>query len=275
VVKVAPPGVNPVLNRDVLRQARLLRALSGSGVPVPEVLWEDAGDPPEVPPLFVMELVPGTSFEPLFDPDDGGDVEMVAERMRQAARLLVALHAVDPMAIGLGREPVVDPAQEVARWCRLLETVDQSLAPGWDEVANALRRMEPPGLPGRIVHGDFRLGNMLAVDAVISAIIDWEIWTVGDPRVDVGWFLVNADPDTYGRPTRYAGRLPPPTELATIYGDASDLAWFQALACFKSTATWALIIKHNRRRSVPDPALEAMAKVLPRLLGRSLGLLDG
>ena len=69
VVKVAPAGVPPVLNRDVLRQARVLRALGGTGVPVPEVLWEDGGNPPGVPPLFVMSFVAGTSLEPLFDLD--------------------------------------------------------------------------------------------------------------------------------------------------------------------------------------------------------------
>src|SRR5580658_1044497 len=62
VVKVAPAGIPPLLNRDVLRQARLLRALEQTAVPVPEVLWTDAGDPPEVPPLFVMSFVEGSSL---------------------------------------------------------------------------------------------------------------------------------------------------------------------------------------------------------------------
>jgi aminoglycoside phosphotransferase (APT) family kinase protein len=269
VVKVAPAGVPPVLNRDVLRQARLLRALQGTAVPVPDVLWEDAGDPPEVPPLFVMSFVAGTSLEPLFDLDGDDDVATVADRMRGAARAMAALHALDPNAIGLGGEPVVGPAEEVERWCRLLETVDAALAPGWNDLAAALRATEPPARPGAVVHGDFRLGNMLAAGPAITAIIDWEIWTIGDPRVDLGWFLVNADPDTYRRPTRYAGALPAPAELATVYGDVPHLRWFEALACFKSTATWSLIVKHNRRRPEPDPDLEAMAAVLPHLLDRA------
>ncbi len=70
-----------------------------------------------------------------------------------------------------------------------------------------------------IVHGDFRLGNLLAHGTEIKAIIDWEIWTVGDPRVDVGWFLINADPDTYARPTPYVGLMPPVDELAARYAD--------------------------------------------------------
>src|SRR5688500_5820563 len=108
VVKIAPPGVAPTRSRDVLRQARLMRALHGRGVAVPEVLWEDGGDPPEVPPLFVMSFVDGTSLEPLYDLDpegdgggDGDDEPVVADRMRRAARELAALHALDPAAIGL------------------------------------------------------------------------------------------------------------------------------------------------------------------------------
>ncbi len=194
----------PVLNRDVLRQARLMRALHGTAVVVPEVLWEDGGRPPDVPPLFVMSFVEGTSLEPLFDvdaveEDSGEDETVVAERMRNAARVLAAIHALDPDAIGLGGEPRVGRDEEIDRWCRLLETVDPALVPGWDEVASALRASAATAVPDAVVHGDFRLGNLLATGADITAVIDWEIWSVGDPRVDVGWFLVNADPATYRR----------------------------------------------------------------------------
>ena len=275
VVKVAPAGIPPLLNRDVLRQARLLRALRPTAVPVPEVLWTDPGDPPDVPPLFVMSFVEGSSLEPLYDLDGDDDATTVARRVRHAARVMAQLHALEPGAIGLGDEPVVGPREEVERWCRLLETVDPSIVPGWDDVAGDLRVTQPLALPAAVVHGDFRLGNMLASGDTITAVIDWEIWTVGDPRVDLGWFLVNADPDTYRRPTRYAAALPSPSELAAIYGDVPDLDWFRALACFKSTATWALIVKHNRRRPDPDPGVEAVAADLPRLLDRARAELAG
>ncbi len=108
--------------------------------------------------------------------------------------------------------------------------------------------------------------------------IDWEIWSIGDPRVDAGWFLINCDPRTYRRPTRYSMAAPPLDELAAIYREAMgaavpELDWFCALACFKSTATWSLIVKHNRRRSRPDPELESMAPVLPQLLAQAGELL--
>ena len=278
MVKVAPPGLPPVLNRDVLRQARLLRALHGTAVPVPEVIWEDAGDPPEVPPLFVMPFVEGSSLEPLFDRHGDEDEAVVAARLRNATATLAALHVVDPTSVGLRGEPVVTASNEIERWCRLLETVDPALAPGWADVASDLRASEPPAVAPAVVHGDFRLGNLLAVGAAITAVVDWEIWTVGDPRVDVGWFLVNADPATYRRATRYQDALPSPEQLAADYaratgGEVADLGWFQALACFKSTATWSLIVKHNRRRDVPDRDVEAIALVLPDLLARARALL--
>lgn len=301
VVKVAPPDLPPILHRDVLRQARILRALRATPVPVPEVLAEDLGDPPAVPPLFVMTFRTGESIEPLFDldgpPGDAADAPVapvasvgdavarvapaypdgstMAARMEAAAEVMAALHRLDPGPAGLGLvdEPAVGAAAEIDRWCRLLATVDPALVPGWEAVAAALGASLPAPVPPALVHGDFRLGNLLATGTRITTVIDWEIWSVGDPRLDVGWFLANADPATYRRPTRYArpGLLPSLEALARTYGQAvgrevSDPDWFVALARFKSAATWSLIVKHNRRRPDPDPDIEAMAPVPAKLL---------
>jgi aminoglycoside phosphotransferase (APT) family kinase protein len=272
VVKVAPPGVEPVAHRDVLRQARIIKALAVSRVPVPEVLWQDPGNPPQTPPLFVMSYVEGDSVEPLFDGCPPS--RDLAERYRNACRAMAALHSLSPIDLGLGGEPVVDLVAEVRRWCETLQTVDASLAPDWEGVRDALLDCAPTGMAPTVVHGDFRLGNLLAVGARISAVIDWEIWSVGDPRIDAGWFLINCDPDTYRRVPATTGIAPSIAELTEIYRrevghEMSDLAWFTALACFKSAATWSLIVKHNRRRRSPRAELEAMAPTLPRLLARA------
>jgi aminoglycoside phosphotransferase (APT) family kinase protein len=274
VVKVAPPGLAPIAHRDVLRQARIVRALAATAVPVPEVIFDDAGEPPDIPPLFVMSFSDGTSVEPLFDAGEAGPADVVAERFRHAARVMAALHRLSPADVSLADEPVVAPAAEIDKWCRTLSTVDAELAPGWQDVADTLRGSAPPAIAPAIVHGDFRLGNLLADDRGITAVIDWEIWSRGDPRVDAGWFLINSDPDTYDRSTPYRGTTPPVTELIDTYRkalvrEASHLGWFQALACFKSTATWSLIVKHNRRRGSPDPGVEAMAVRLPTLLAKA------
>jgi aminoglycoside phosphotransferase (APT) family kinase protein len=273
VVKVAPPGVPPTAHRDVLRQARIIRALGPTAVPVPEVLLEDVGDPPEVPPLFVMSRLAGESFEPLFDSSSEASEQSVQQRFLDAARVLATLHRLTPAAIGADGEPVIGAAAEIDRWCATLQTVDRSLAPDWPDTADALRAGVPAPVRPSIVHGDFRLGNLLAVDGSVTGVIDWEIWSVGDPRIDLGWFLVNADPATYSRPSPHVGAVPSRDVLLEQYGAVSDIAWFMALACFKSAATWGLIVKHNRRRTSPRPELEAMAPVLPRLLARARALL--
>ncbi len=274
VVKVAPPGLPPNLNRDVLRQARMIRALGPTLVPVPEVLWEDAGEPPDVPPLFVMSSVEGTSVEPLFDMKVDAGLPVMAQRQRNAARTMAELHRVEIRSLMVGDVPVTGPEDEVDRWSRTLETVDTVLVVGWEQVSEALRASVPAPLPPAVVHGDFRLGNLLAVDARITAVVDWEIWSIGDPRIDVGWFLLNGDPDTYRRQTPYARSMPARAELAAVYADLfganlPNLQWFEALAAFKSVATWSLIVKHNRRRSSPDADIESLVPVLSRLLLRA------
>jgi aminoglycoside phosphotransferase (APT) family kinase protein len=277
VIKVAPPGVEPVAHRDVLRQARIIKAFRASGVPVPTVLWEDAGDPPGTPPLYVMTHVDGECVEPLFD--DCAPMPGLGDRYRNACRTMAALHRLTPTDLGLGDEPVVDPVAEVHRWSDTLRTVDPALVPDWPEVRVALLDCAPSAMPARVVHGDFRLGNLLATGSRINAVIDWEIWSIGDPRIDVGWFLINCDPDTYRRIAPAGDMVPPIAELTELYRsetgcEVGDLAWFKALACFKSTATWSLIVKHNRRRRSPRTELEAMAPVLPELLARARALLD-
>ncbi len=193
--------------------------------------------------------------------------------MRNAARTLATLHALDPAAIGLADEPVVGPDAEIDRWCRLLETIDPVLGPGLARrgrraAGNASRRRCRPA----VVHGDFRLGNLLAVGPDVTAVVDWEIWTRRRsarrrrlvPRQRRPGDLPATD-SVRGQHCRHR------RSCSTVYAgalgrDVADVAWFRALACFKSTATWSLIVKHNRRRADPDPDVEAMAPVLPHLL---------
>ncbi len=276
VIKVATPGVEPVAHRDVLRQARIIKALAGTRVPVPEVLWEDPGNPPHTPPLFAMSHIEGDCVEPLFD--SCPPTADLIERYRNACRAMAALHSLSPMDLGLRGEPVIHPVAEVLRWCETLQTVDAALVPDWPAVRDALLSCAPTAMGPSVVHGDFRLGNLMAAGSRINAVIDWEIWSLGDPRFDAGWFLINCDPDTYQRVPASAGMTPPIAELAEIYQrelgcEVGELAWFRALACFKSVATWSLIVKHNRRRRSPRAELEAMAAALPRLLARARSML--
>jgi aminoglycoside phosphotransferase (APT) family kinase protein len=270
VLKVAPPGVPPVKNRDVLRQARLLRALEGSpGVRVPQILFESAGDPPEVPPFFAMRFVDGDSFEPILDETDVIPApEEITARELHCAQTLAALHRVRPSDIGLADEPISTLEGEVERWVKVLATVDPELRPRADEGAAALLAHLPDPTPPVILHGDFRLGNTLARDGEVRAIIDWEIWAEGDARVDLGWFLMFTHPSKQPTAIREAAGMPSEEELLATYEAArsvpiADMEWFHALSRFKAGAITAQIIKHNARRETPDPIAAGWAPHVP------------
>ena len=273
VLKVAPAGLEPTKNRDMLRQARVHHALDGSGVPVPRVLGEHAGTPPDIPPFFVMDFEPGDCIEPNFmAPDERPTPAQVRGRELDSARILGRLHTVDPTAVGLADEPVVTLADELARWTNSLAACDEDLREGSEEVAQLLAETMPPMGPPVLMHGDFRLGNALCLDDRVVCIIDWEIWARGDARVDLGWFLMMANPDeTMGR-TASAG-MPSEPELLDTYQAArgvevKGLDWFAALVRYKQTATGALIARNARRRGLPETpnggraALLASAKAL-------------
>jgi len=281
VVKMAPPGLAPVRNRDVLRQARVQEAVCRAGVaPVAQVLFTDAGDPPVVPPLYAMEFRAGSSFEPLLDEcAELPTPAVLRSRTLAAAAVLGSLHTVDPAAVGLADEPEVPLADEVTRWVAIFETVTDDLRAGWRAAADALLDAIPPAVPSTVVHGEYRLGNLLVDEDRVTAIIDWELWTREDPRVDLAWFLSYldaADQPSAIRPTPPG--MPTRAEVLAAYEDAlggsvANLAWFDAHARFKMAAICAHISKTNRKREHPDPAQEARITVIERLNRQTTSLL--
>lgn len=281
VVKMAPPGLAPVRNRDVLRQARVQDAITRVGVaPVAAVLATDEGAPPEVPPLYVMEFRAGESFEPLLDecgalPAPG----VLHARTLAAARVLGHLHTLDPVAAGLADEPEVPLVDEVTRWVAIFETMPDDLSVGCRGAADALLARLPAALPSTVVHGEYRLGNLLVDGNDVSAIIDWELWTREDPRVDLAWFLSYLDADDQPSAVRATPPgMPTRAEVLTAYevargGAIADLEWFDAHARFKMAAICAHISKNNRKREHPDPAQEARIPVIARLNAQTTSLL--
>jgi aminoglycoside phosphotransferase (APT) family kinase protein len=273
VLKIATPGVVPARNRDVLRQARVLGLLAEDGrVPVPRLLFTDDGAPPEVPPFFAVEYVRGQNLEPLEDdPDDGlpGDGDLRG-RYLDAARLLGGLHSIDAEAAGLGDEAVEDCGTELDKWVRVFGAVPEELWYTAKDCERALRASMPDVGRAALVHGDYRLGNTLCTGDRVAAVIDWEIWAVGDPRCDLAWFLNSANS---GSPTTVRPDLPVPArdDLVAAYIQASgrptaDLAWFEALMLYKRAAATALIVKHNRRSPTPDVRKERMADTIAPIL---------
>jgi aminoglycoside phosphotransferase (APT) family kinase protein len=190
-----PPlhGVLPSAH-DMAREHRIIAALDGTEVPVPAALGLCEDPATSGAPFYVMAFVDGTV------PRDEATVEAAFDRPARAAAAdslvdaLIALHRVDPDAVGLGqlgrREGYLE--RQLRRWQRQLEQSRTRELPVLDEVHRRLASSIPPQVgPARVVHGDYRLDNVVLSPAGrVLAVLDWELCTLGDPLADLGLLLV-------------------------------------------------------------------------------------
>jgi aminoglycoside phosphotransferase (APT) family kinase protein len=279
VVKSTPPGRRPTGRHDVLRQERVMSALAAvPGVKVPEVYFADA-DPP---PFFAMAAVEGRGDEPILDEGAGLEPEPAPEvesLWGDAVAMLVALGAAEPGHLGLGDAPVVTPAEEIERWSATAHAAGPEVEALARPLAAALRGRTPAPPPRpALVHGDYRLGNTLRAGGRIRALIDWEIWSLGDPRTDLGWLALFTEPDTFPAIGRPVPGTPTVEALVAEYerrgGPAvEDLAFFRALACFKLGAVQGHNLRRHREGRRKDPWLERFAASVERLFARGTELL--
>ena len=128
--------------------------------------------------------MPGECLEPVLvaDPDPRRREEF-RSRAFDAARMLAAMHRLNPAAIGLRAEPVVTIKGEIERWVWAYKTSPPHLQFNCTEVGAALVASIPEAVRPTVNHGDYRLGNTLCLGSRLEASIDWEIWSVGDPRI--------------------------------------------------------------------------------------------
>jgi aminoglycoside phosphotransferase (APT) family kinase protein len=274
VVKAVPTGQRPVGRHDMVRQARILQALAGTGMPVPAVRAVD--DTP--PAWFAMDLIPGEALEPVLD-EPPVDPVLAAARMRRAAELLPALHAVPLTSLPVDGDPL-PPAAELARWARTMAAVPAELVPRAADLQRALEISIPDPVQPVLVHGDYRLGNIIVAGTEPAALIDWEIWAAGDPRVELGWFLVFADGDNFPGVGRQVRGLPGEDDLMAAYRAGAcehhlpdrvqGMAWFNALARFKMAAIMGHNLRRHREGRHHDPAQEQLPPTIARLLDSGL-----
>jgi aminoglycoside phosphotransferase (APT) family kinase protein len=261
VLRRPPRPPLPPSAHDVLREARLLLALEGTPARVPRVLA--VGDDESVlgVPFYVMEEVHGSVLasaipEPLDTP---------AERGRTSEELvdaLVEVHSVDWQACGLDGygKPTGYLERQLRRFSGLWEHNKTRELDVVEELGDWLREHMPESPDSTIVHGDYRLGNVMMADsapAELVAIFDWELSTIGDPLADVGYLTVTwvepADPEdtmfaNLNAVTRREGFLTR-EELIARYEERSGrsmsaLNWYQALALWKA----AVFMEGNYKR---------------------------
>jgi aminoglycoside phosphotransferase (APT) family kinase protein len=270
VLKLCPPGRDPIGRHDVVRQGALLQDLAASSdVPVPQVLATDT----DGSPVVILSWEPGEAAEPVLDMAVGDQPpEVLVRRFIDAAQTLARLHQVDPEVLPTtrGLRPAA-PADELARWQPTMATVEPELRAGAEHLFARLADRAPSALGPCIVHGDYRLGNILCDDERVRAVIDWEIWSIGDPRADLGWFRVMSCPwDLSGIATEMAGVVPADDLLAayqTTTGSPVDqMAWFDAATRYKMAAIMGNNLRRHRTGRRDDPYQERLVTVIPALI---------
>jgi aminoglycoside phosphotransferase (APT) family kinase protein len=273
VLRRPPRPPLPPSAHDVLREARLLRALEPTPARVPRVLAVCDREDLIGCPFYVMERVRGeviVSHTP-------AALDTPEQRRRIGEQLidaLVEIHAVDWQAAGLEGfgKPTGYLERQLRRFGGLWDLNKTREIPSVERIKAWLSEHMPESGPATIVHGDYRLGNTMFADkspAELVAVLDWEMSTIGDPLADVGYMCMfwteASDPEGglrehLGKVTRAEG-YPTREELIARYEERSgrsmqDLRWYVTLALWKSV----VFMEGNYKRAVAgttdDPYLK-------------------
>ncbi|MEV5127388.1 phosphotransferase family protein [Streptomyces decoyicus] len=244
VVRRPPLGHVLATAHDMRREHRVISALHSTPVPVPETLLLCEDESVIGAPFYVMELVEGVPYR------TAGQLAPLGPERTRAVVLslvdtLVDLHAVDPDAVGLGDfgRPEGFLERQLRRWGKQLSASKNRELAGIDELHEALGRALPASPAPAVVHGDYRLDNVLVgADDTIKAVLDWEMSTLGDPLTDLGLLVMYSSdlglPESPVSTASSAPGHPSPAELIERYAarsgrDTSAIAWYTAFAWFK------------------------------------------
>jgi aminoglycoside phosphotransferase (APT) family kinase protein len=273
VLRRPPRPPLPPSAHDVLREARLLRALAGTPARVPEVLAVCDDSETIGAPFYVMERIEGEPIvfsvpPPLDTPDQR---RRIGDQLIDA---LVEIHGVDWRAAGLEGfgKPTGYLERQLRRFKGLWDLNKTREIAAVESVGSWLAEHLPASGPATIVHGDYRLGNTMfapGAPARLAAVLDWEMATIGDPLADLGYLCMMwteaGDPQVglrehLGSVTRAEG-FPTREEMIAKYEQLSgrsmsDIRWYTTLALWKS----AVFMEGNYKRALAgttdDPYLK-------------------
>lgn len=260
VLRRGPKHLRPGSNKVMLRETTVLAALAGTDVPHPRlvavcddpaVLADDGGAV-----FYLMEPVDGFSVG--FEAGRGlpalhaGDPAVRFAMGLSMADALARLGAVDHVAVGLGGfgKPEGFLERQVPRWLAELESYRQyenypgPQLPGLHEVSNWLEAHRPSSWQPGIMHGDYHAANVMFshTGPEVVAIVDWEMCTIGDPLLDLGWLLATWRQDdgssVFSHTLTGMDGLCSTDDLLARYAantsrDLSAITWYEVLACFK------------------------------------------
>ncbi len=249
VLRRGPRPPLPPSTHDMPREAELLRKLRSAGVPVPEVLAICTDTDVLGVPFYVMEYIEGRVITNVI-PSDLTSLEQRSAIAREAVDALVRLHQINVASGELATVGRPDGylLRQVERFGSLWRANPRRDLAAVERIGTWLRANLPTSQAISIVHGDYRIGNLMYAPhspARVVAILDWEMATLGDPLADLGYLTATyAEAGSPSTPldltpvTRLAG-FPNRAELVELYRqssplDTTALPWYQTLALWKA-----------------------------------------
>jgi aminoglycoside phosphotransferase (APT) family kinase protein len=297
VLRRPPPGETADTAHDVLREHHVTDALQGTDVRVPETVL--ACDDHDVLgcDFYLMERAAGDVLRES-EPERFATLERRQRIGEELVDRLAEIHRVDTEAVGLDDigHPEGYTERQVRRWREQFEwafevTAEERTVPKIAAVGDWLDDNVPDSHPKTLVHGDYKLDNVMfgpADDPEIVAIFDWELSTRGDPRFDLGWLLTYwrdaadpepAIPELITRIPEREGYMTR-RELVDRYEEAAGIEFdhgrfYRALAVYKLTALCEMFFRRFLEGNSDDPMYPKMRERVPALADWGKRIIDG
>ncbi|WP_306052459.1 phosphotransferase family protein [Natronococcus wangiae] len=297
VIRRPPPGETADTAHDVLREYRVTEALVDTDVPVPEPLLACEDHDVIGSDFYVMERLAGDVLR-LEEPDRFAEPEHRERIGEELVDTLAAIHDVDYEDVGLGEfgYPESYTERQVERWGQQLmwafdRTADEREVPDLYEVGAWLQENVPDDHPHALVHGDYKLDNVMyspGTPPELVGVFDWEMATLGDPRADLGWMLSywrdakDPDPAVPELTAAFMEREGYPTrrELVDRWEERTGLEFereqfYRALAVYKLAALGEMFFRRYLEGNSDDPMYPRMEERVPALAARAMRIIDG
>ncbi len=250
VLRRAPRHASSQTAHDVLREFRILDAIKEQPVAIARPILSCDDSAVFGAPFYVMDRVDGVPIRDRLPEAWAAAPEQHGRALEQLIDALVAVHAVDWKACGLGdmAHPENYLKRQIARWLAQLHSYGGRELPAAERLAGWLEAGRPPDQPPALYHGDYKLDNVLYATGLpvqLLAIVDWEMSSIGDPLVDLAWALIfHPGPEgtmrlgTAKEPRFEAERLPSKAQLLERYAaasgrDVSAIGWYDVFSRWK------------------------------------------
>ncbi|WP_416143358.1 phosphotransferase family protein [Mycolicibacterium smegmatis] len=287
VLRMPPPGAPSDRDRGILREWRIIAALDGTDVPHTEAVAMCDDTSVLGRPFYLMGFVEGWSpmdrhgvWPEPFD----SDLSTRPGLSFQLAEGIALLSKVDWRERGLadlGR-PEGFHERQVDRWMAFLERIKRRELPGLAVATDWLRAHKPLDYIPGLMHGDYQFANVMyrhGAPATLAAIVDWEMGTVGDPKLDLAWMVqswpTGADSGAGGMDYVDMRGMPTRDDVVAHYAEVSgrqvdDLDYYLVLAKWKL----AIVLEQGFQRAGDDEKLLAFGPVVTGLMASAAELAE-